>query len=318
MVEADDAVSTAFARMKLIQQRCAAVLAYRRLFLDFITVERGLSPRTAKAYGYDVSRYLRFVTEELAVNEPNEIIAEDVVDYLLGLKDSGLSSRSIARHLSTIKLFHRYLLSEAVAAHDPTADLDSPRTWKRLPEVLSPAEVERLIAVPSPDSFRGVRDAAMLEIMYSTGLRVSEVIALRIGDLNLKEGYVRCLGKGGKERLVPIGGVAETKLLRYLDERAHAKGAAGDVLFLTRLGRGFTRRGLWKLVKQLARKAAIEKNITPHTLRHSFATHLLEGGADLRAVQEMLGHTDISTTQIYTHVGHDRLKQVHARYHPRA
>jgi integrase/recombinase XerD len=158
----------------------------------------------------------------------------------------------------------------------------------------------------------------MLELMYSAGLRVSEIIALRIGDLNLRDGYVRCVGKGDKERLVPVGGAAETKLLRYLHERAHAKGAASDVLFLTRLGRGFTRRGLWKLVKQLARSAAIEKNITPHMLRHSFATHLLEGGADLRAVQEMLGHADISTTQIYTHVGHDRLKQVHARYHPRA
>ena len=291
---------------------------YRRLFLDFITVERGLSPRTAKAYGSDVSRYLRFVTEQIGADEPNDIMAEDVVDYLLHLKDSGLSSRSIARHLSTIKLFHRHLLSEAVATRDPTADLDSPKTWRRLPGVLSPAEVDRLIAVPRPDSFRGVRDAAMLELMYSAGLRVSEIIALSIGNLNLREGYVRCLGKGGKERLVPVGGAAETKLLRYLDERACAKGAESDVLFLTRLGRGFTRRGLWKLVRQLAGRAAIEKDVTPHTLRHSFATHLLEGGADLRAVQEMLGHADISTTQIYTHVGHDRLKQVHARYHPRA
>ena len=294
------------------------MLEYRRLFLDFITVERGLARRTAKAYDSDVSRYLRFLTEQVGVNEPDEIVAEGVVDHLLYLKDSGLSSRSIARHLSTIKLFHRYLVSEGVTAHDPTADLDSPKTWRKLPGVLSPAEVERLIAVPRPDSFRGVRDAAILELMYSTGLRVSEVIALRLDSLNLREGYVRCLGKGGKERLVPIGGVAEAKLLRYLDERARAKGAAGDVLFLTRLGRAFTRRGLWKLVKQLARRAAIEKNITPHTLRHSFATHLLEGGADLRAIQEMLGHADISTTQIYTHVGHDRLKQVHARYHPRA
>jgi integrase/recombinase XerD len=294
------------------------VLEYRRLFLDFITVERGLSPRTAKAYGSDVSRYLRFVTERVGADAPNDIMAEDVVDYLLHLKDSGLSSRSIARHLSTVKLFHRYLVSEGVATHDPTADLDSPKTWRRLPGVLSPAEVDRLIAVPRPDSFRGVRDAAMLELMYSAGLRVSEVIALSIGDLNLREGYVRCLGKGDKERLVPIGGAAETKLLRYLDERTSAKGAASDVLFLTRLGRGFTRRGLWKLVRQLTARAVIEKNITPHTLRHSFATHLLEGGADLRAVQEMLGHADISTTQIYTHVGHDRLKQVHARYHPRA
>jgi integrase/recombinase XerD len=294
------------------------LLEYRRLFLDFITVERGLSPRTAKAYSSDLSRYLRFLTEQVGATEPNQIMAEDVVDHLLYLKDGGLSSRSIARHLSTIKLFHRYLLSEAVAKHDPTADLDSPKTWRRLPGVLSPAEVERLIAVPRPDSFRGVRNSAILELMYSAGLRVSEVISLKIGDLDLREEYVRCLGKGDKERLVPIGGVAETKLLRYLDERARAKGAATDVLFLTRLGRGFTRRGLWKLVKQLARRAAIQKNITPHTLRHSFATHMLEGGADLRAVQEMLGHADIATTQIYTHVGHDRLKQVHARCHPRA
>jgi len=154
--------------------------------------------------------------------------------------------------------------------------------------------------------------------MYSAGLRVSEVITINVPDLNLAEGYVRCRGKGERERLIPLGDVAETKILRYLRERARVKGAGSDVLFLTRLGRGFTRRGLWKLVKQLARKAGIGKNITPHVLRHSFATHLLAGGADLRAVQEMLGHADISTTQIYTHVGHDRLRQVHARYHPRA
>ena len=294
------------------------MLQYRRLFIDYITVERGLSQNTIAAYRADISRYLIFLAERAGVHAPNDVLAEDVVDYLLHLKDDGLSSRSIVRHLSSIRLFHRYLLSEKVATHDPTADFDSPRTWRKLPTVLSPSEVERLLSVPCPDSFRGVRDAAILELMYSAGLRVSEVIAIPVNDVNLKEGYVRCLGKGDKERIVPIGGVAEMKLLRYLNERAGAKGAASDVFFLTRLGRGFTRRGLWKLVKQLAKRAAIEKNITPHTLRHSFATHLLDGGADLRAVQEMLGHADISTTQIYTHVGQDRLRQVHARYHPRA
>lgn len=294
------------------------MLQYRRLFIDYVTVERGLSPNTIAAYNSDISRYLLHLTERPGVNEPNDIMAEDVVDYLLHLKDNGLCSRSITRHLSSIRLFHRYLLSEKVALRDPTAEFDSPKAWKKLPTVLSPSEVERLLAVPRPDSFRGVRDAAMLELMYSAGLRVSELIAITVNSVNLTEGYVRCRGKGDRERIVPIGSVAETKLLRYLNERAGAKGAASDVLFLTRLGRGFTRRGLWKLVKQLARKAGIDKNITPHTLRHSFATHLLDGGADLRSVQEMLGHADISTTQIYTHVGQERLRQVHARYHPRA
>ena len=289
------------------------MVQYRRLFIDYVTVERGLSPNTIAAYNSDISRYLLHLTERPGVNEPNDIVAEDVVDYLLHLKDNGLCSRSITRHLSSIRLFHRYLLSEKVASHDPTAEFDSPKAWKKLPTVLS-----RLLAVPRPDSFRGVRDAAMLELMYSAGLRVSELTAVTVNSVDLKEGYVRCRGKGDRDRIVPIGSVAEMKLLRYLNERAGAKGGASDVLFLTRLGRGFTRRGLWKLVKQLARKAGIDKNITPHTLRHSFATHLLDGGADLRSVQEMLGHADISTTQIYTHVGQERLRQVHARYHPRA
>lgn len=294
------------------------MLQYRKLFIDYVSVERGLAPNTIAAYNSDISRYLLYLTERAGINEPNDIMAEDVVDYLLHLKDSGLCSRSVIRHLSSIRLFHRYLLSEKVASHDPTAEFDSPKAWKKLPTVLSPSEVERLLAVPHPDSFRGVRDAAMLELMYSAGLRVSELTAVTVDSVDLKEGYVRCRGKGDRERIVPIGSVAEVKLLRYLNERAGAKGAATDVLFLTRLGRGFTRRGLWKLVKQIARKAGIENNITPHTLRHSFATHLLDGGADLRSVQEMLGHADISTTQIYTHVGQERLRQVHARYHPRA
>ena len=294
------------------------MLQYRRLFIDFITVERGLSQNTVAAYRSDIYRYLRYLMEQAGVKGPNDVVADDVVDYLLHLKDSGLSSRSIARHLSSIRLFHRYLLSEKVAAHDPTADFDSPRTWRKLPTVLSPSEVERLLAVTCPDSFRGVRDAAILELMYSAGLRISEVIGITVDHVNLKDGYVRCRGKGDKERLVPMGSAATTKLLHYLEERGRAKGAECDALFLTRLGRGFTRRGLWKLVKELARRAGIRKNITPHTLRHSFATHLLDGGADLRAVQEMLGHADISTTQIYTHVGQDRLRQIHARYHPRA
>jgi len=294
------------------------LLEYRQLFVDFITVERGLSRRTVAAYSLDISKYLLYLAEQAGVTEPNDVVAEDVVDYLLYLKDRGLSSRSIARHLSSIRLFHRYLLSEKVVEQDPTADFDSPGTWRRLPTVLSPSEVERLLAVPRPDSFRGVRDAAILEVMYSAGLRVSEVTSITVDRVNLKDGHVRCRGKGDKERIVPIGSAATAKLLRYLEARARAKGAACDVLFLTRLGRGFTRRGLWKLVKEFARSAGIEKNITPHTLRHSFATHLLEGGADLRAVQEMLGHADISTTQIYTHVGQDRLKQIHAEYHPRA
>jgi integrase/recombinase XerD len=296
----------------------AVVHQYCKTFLDYVRVERGLSENTLDAYRSDVSRYLQFLTEHAGIAGPDDVMAEDVVDHLLHLKDSRLSSRTIARHLSSIRLFHRFLLSENVARHDPTSDFDSPKIWRKLPTVLSPSEVDRLIAVPRPDSFRGVRDAAMLELMYSAGLRVSETVTVTVTDLNLREGYVRCRGKGDRERIVPIGAVAETKLSRYLNERTQAKGAESDVLFLTRLGRGFTRRGLWKLIKQLARRARIQKSISPHTLRHSFATHLLEGGADLRAVQEMLGHADISTTQIYTHVGHDRLKQVHARYHPRA
>ena len=246
-------------------------------------------------------------------------MGEDVLDHLLELKESGLTARSIARHLAAIRLFHKYLSAEGLLDNDPTENFDTPRIWRRLPEVLSPLEVERLLGVEMAEGPRGVRDGAILELFYSCGLRVSELAGLRLDDLDLATRVLRCRGKGNKERVIPIGGKAVEKLNAYLRTRgSFCKGAEANALFLTRLGKGFTRRGIWKIIKATALRAGLSKNVTPHTLRHSFATHLLNNGADLRAVQEMLGHADISTTQIYTHVTQDRLRQAHAQFHPRA
>ena len=231
-----------------------------------------------------------------------------------------MSTRSISRRLVSIKVFFRYLQQEGLLDNNVTDAMDSPRLWKVLPEVLTPREVDRLLGAPDTDTPLGLRDKAVLETFYGTGLRVSELCALTCDNLHADASYVRCMGKGSKERVVPIGKAAIEAIGRYRDEVRPSLAGAGDAaaLFLTRRGGAFTRKGMWKLIKTNAHRAGIAKNVTPHTLRHSFASHLLANGAPLRVIQEMLGHADISTTQVYTHVDSNRLKSIHDRYHPRA
>ncbi len=286
-------------------------------FLEYLVVERGLAQNTLEAYRQDLTRY----TEYLAARgkAPERLDRGDVPRYLLSLREAGLSPRSVARHLSAIRRFHRFLAGAGGAAEDPTAHVEAGRPWRRLPDVLSPAEVERLLTA-SPASPLELRDQAMLELMYASGLRVSELVGLRLGDADLEVGIVRVMGKGSKERLVPLGEVAAASLGAYLSRGrpALAKGRPSPVLFMGRHGRGITRQMFWQILKRRARAAGIQRRVSPHTLRHSFATHLLERGADLRSVQLMLGHADIGTTQIYTHVSRAHLQAIYAKYHPRA
>ncbi len=285
-------------------------------FLDWLNVEKGLSDNTILSYGYDLEQYRAFVEDDLGV-DISKITRADVQDHLFNMKarePRGMSSRSLARHLAAIKQFHRYLRRENLLKTDCTSNLDKFKLFKTLPEAMTRSEVEKLLAQPDPDDPKGARDAAMLEVMYSAGLRISELIGLRREDLLLDIGFVKCRGKGGKERLIPIGEVAISKLSKYL---AGLPEPHPQALFVTRLGRPFARQGCWKMIRGHIRSAGIGKRVTPHTLRHSFATHLLSGGANLRSIQEMLGHADIATTQIYTHVTGERLKETHLRCHPR-
>lgn len=281
-------------------------------FLSWISVEKGLAKNTLDSYRYDLERYRKFI-EDCGV-DIGEIKANDILDHLATLQSRNLSSRSIDRHLIAIKQFHRYLHRENHLQKDPTSSVDGFKAWRMLPETMASAEVERLLSQPNPRDKRGVRDAAMLELMYSAGLRISELINLRMEDILSDTGFLKCRGKGGKERLIPIGEVASEKLQRYLDNRIKQE---SEWLFLTRLGKPFTRQGCWKMIHSYIRSAGVSRRVTPHTLRHSFATHLLSGGADLRSIQEMLGHADIATTQVYTHVTKDRLRDTHLRCHPR-
>lgn len=232
-----------------------------------------------------------------------------------------MSSRTVARHISSIRSFHQFLIRERIVDKDPTVHLEMPQMDKKLPNVLSIEEVDALIEAPDTSKANGKRDQAMLELLYASGMRVSECINLDMEDVNLTMGFVRCFGKGGKERIIPLGKSALASCKDYLSgprSELAKTGVTTDALFINQRGKRLTRQGFWKLLKQHAQKAGIQKELTPHTLRHSFATHLIENGADLRAVQEMLGHADISTTQIYTHVSKTRLKDVYSQFHPRA
>ena len=285
-------------------------------YMELAVFEAGLSDRTLAAYASDIRRYLGFL-EAVGIDALNDILREDVMDHVGGLLAEGLSPRSAARHLSAIRRFHRFLAGEGFAARDPTAGIDSPRLVRALPHYLSGEEVERLLAAPDHAPKNGARDAAILEVFYSCGLRISELAALPLRDVSLDEGFVRVCGKGAKVRLVPLGEKAARRIQAWLPVRE--QGTVRDrTLFLSSRGRRMSRTAVWLVVKHHARAANIQQNVTPHMLRHSFATHLLDNGADLRAVQEMLGHSDISTTQIYTHVSVERLKQAHQQHHPRA
>ncbi len=287
-------------------------------FLNYLLVEKGLSANTMDAYGRDLSRYVDFLEQRQAM-QPDQVTSTLVLDFLAALKQAGLSPRSRARTLVALRTFHRFLLAEGHASGNPTGQIQAPRTLSSLPKTLSPQEVERLLDAPAGDSCLDLRDRAMFDLLYATGLRVSELVGLQIGALQLDAGYLTAFGKRSKQRIVPMGESAMEALHSYLaDARPQLdKGGASPVLFLNRSGNGLTRQGFWKIIKRRALQAGIRKNITPHTLRHSFATHLLDNGADLRAVQTMLGHADISTTQIYTHVTRERLKKLHEQIHPR-
>jgi len=287
-------------------------------FLNYAQVERGLAANTIAAYRRDLQKFAVFC-------EPRRLAAsgverKHVVDFLGKLYQQGLDSRSVARQLVTLRNFFRFLAQENVVRHDPVEHIESPRVWKRLPKFLTLEEVEKLLATAETTTPLGLRDRAMLEVLYATGLRVSELVKLKVADLQLDAGIVRCLGKGNKERVVPLGRKSIASLEDYLrrGRPALTKRRTTPYLFVSRRGGVMTRQNFWMLLRQRARAAGVRVHLSPHTLRHSFATHLLERGADLRAVQMLLGHADISTTQIYTHVAQERLRQVYRTHHPRA
>ncbi len=291
-------------------------------FLTFARVEKGLSQNTIAAYRHDLEKFGSFTAKQKLSLEA--VSRDDVVDFLAGLYRQKLESRTVARHLVTLRNFFRFAQRQELITADPAANLESPRIGRSLPGCLRVDEVEHLLKQPIEGTPLGLRDRTMLEVLYSTGLRVSELTGLRVADLDLKMGCLRCIGKGDKERLVPIGRQALKAVERYLrDARpkllAGARAGGGvPFLFVNRRGGKLSRVGVWKILSMYGRRAGLRVALTPHMLRHSFATHLLERGADLRSVQLMLGHADISTTQIYTHVVEERLKQIYRAHHPRA
>lgn len=287
-------------------------------FRDYLTLEQGASPRTHEAYGRDLARFAAYVAAKGAASPP-DITTRLLREYLYHLKDLGLAPSSIRRNVSSIRTYFRFLLGEGHLARDPSERLEAPKRWRTLPEVLTVDEADRLLAAPSLDDPLVFRDRALLELAYGAGLRVSEWISIGVRDVLFDEGVVRVFGKGSKERLVPIGRRAVAATATYLREQRPRleRGEGRGVLFLTARGHPLSRMAAWRILAKYVQRAGITKPVSPHTLRHSFATHLLEGGADLRAVQEMLGHADISTTQIYTHVDREYLRTVHRQFHPR-
>lgn len=290
-------------------------------YLHFIKVERQLADNTLQSYKRDLLAYARHLYHEQKMTDFNQVIREHILLYLESLRAVGKSSKTIARQISSIRSFHQFLLREKVAQQDPTVHLEMPKKEQTLPKVLSIEEIDLLISAPSIEKPQGIRDIAILEMMYGSGMRISELIELNLEDVHITMGFVRVFGKGGKERIIPLGRGALTACSNYLTEaRPQLQGTAAktEAFFITQRGKRFTRQGCWKIIKEHAQTAGITKEITPHVLRHSFATHLIENGADLRAVQELLGHSDISTTQIYTHVSKTRLSEVYKQFHPRA
>lgn len=287
-------------------------------YVSFLRAERNLAPKTVDAYATDVREYLGELHKRRVTVEQSS--REDVLEHLAWLAKKGLGPRSRARHLAALRGFHRFLEDEKLAPADPTSDLDTPKHSRKLPVFLSVEEVEALLNAPDLKTLAGVRDHAMIEVLYATGLRVSELVSLGLNDVNLVDGFVLAFGKGRKERVVPLGGKAIAALKGWLDgpRAAMLKGRETRALFVSPRGKGLTRMGFWKLLRRHAVVAGITKALSPHKLRHSFATHLVERGADLRAVQAMLGHADLGTTQIYTHVDSRRLRALYDDKHPRS
>jgi len=288
-------------------------------FLDFVRLEKGLSPNTSDAYRQDLGNFIAWL-QVRRVNSINKVTRRHIMDYLLDLKDKGRAPTTLSRRLVAIRVFFKFLQQEGLLDVNITEAMDAPRLWKILPETLSVAEVDKLLHAPDLKKPLGLRDKAMLELLYSTGLRVSELVGLKLDDIHSDAGYVRCIGKGRKERIIPYGQSARDHLQRYLDEVRPAwnRDPAQRGVFLTRRDRTMSRKTFWMLIKKYAIIAGVKHGISPHTLRHSFASHLLANQAPLRVIQEMLGHADIATTQIYTHVDSGRLRTVHQKYHPRA
>lgn len=305
---------------------------YLDKYLNYLTVEKGLAANTVEAYSRDLNRFLDFL-EDRGIRELAQVGTTEIHAFMMSLMKSrlrqsyggqaasgGLSARSAGRNLVALRTFYKFLLREGYLQINPLANIESPRGGRRLPGVLSEQEVELLLAKPDTSTPRGQRDEVMLEVLYGAGLRVSELNSLSLNDINFTAGWIRVQGKGAKERIVPLGEVALKRLREYLSSarREMDKGKRSPWLFVTRSGRRLSRQGVWKIIKRYGLVAGIKKGVTPHTLRHSFATHLLERGADLHSVQLMLGHADISTTQIYTHISRKRLKKLYDEYHPRA
>jgi len=288
-------------------------------FMNYLSVERGLAKNTLLAYRRDLDKYIDYLSLK-GIKSSSQVKREHVSHFMFDLKKHEMSPTSICRNLAAVKMFHRFLVRENLSKEDPTTLVDTPKLWSRIPSVLTQAEIESMIAAAEGKKPQQVRDQAILEIFYASGLRVSELSDLKTTSINYEVGFVRAVGKGSKERIIPLGKKAREALQKYLLKARPQllKAQVNDVLFLSRLGKKISRQSLWAVIKFYAQKARIKKTIKPHTLRHTFATHLLEHGADLRSVQEMLGHADISTTQIYTHVDKERLKSVHKQFHPRS
>jgi integrase/recombinase XerD len=291
---------------------------YLDIFLSYLVVERGLSANTRSAYSRDLARYLDYL-EKAGRQQPSYICSTDIAAFMVVLQKGAISARSRARCLSAIRMFHKFLMVENYSSSNPASIIEAPRTLHKLPQFLDGREVDALFAACAGEQGEDVRDRAMLEILYATGLRVSELVNLKLREVNLDSGYLMTIGKGNKERLVPIGESARTHVAAYLEAERFKRDPLrhNPFFFLSRLGAPMSRQAFWNIIKKRALLAAIRKNISPHTLRHSFATHLLENGADLRSVQIMLGHADLASTQIYTHVTRERLKRLHQQIHPR-
>ena len=286
-------------------------------FISFLKVEKRQSKNTIEAYSHDVTRFAKYLLNKSL----DEVKSSDVRTFLVFLRnEKGLAPSSVARCLSSIKSFYEYMFIENLIIENPTETISSPRPWRKIPNVMSIEEVDALINAPNILTLAGIRDLAMLELMYATGLRVSELVSMKISAIDLDVGYLRSLGKGSKERIVPVGDIAKNAIEIYIVKARllFQKKGGSDGLFLTRRGNSMTRQSFWKIIKKYSIKAKIMGTVSPHALRHAFATHLLERGADLRSVQKMLGHADISSTQIYTHVLRERMREVHERFHPRA
>jgi integrase/recombinase XerD len=287
-------------------------------YMNYLLIEKGCSPHTIEAYGRDLGNFVAHLRTG-GISRLEEVESTDVVAYLSAEREKGLCAKSLNRKLAAFRSFFRFMIQEGHVDQNPLANIESAKGWMQLPDTLSREEMDRLLAQPHISGTAAVRDKAMLELLYASGIRVSELVALKLNAINWQVGYLLVMGKGGKERVVPMGRCAYNCLHQYIETARSTllKKKQTDVVFLNKSGEGLTRQGFWKIVKKYADRAGLKHRVHPHTFRHSFATHLIEGGADLRSVQMMLGHADISTTQIYTHITRDRLKDVHRKYHPR-